>query len=235
MLQEQFQRDFFLIRQAEYKPYADALGAGAMVQGDLADPNYFDFISFSQYATISRDIINPPAVFEEQQPVEVGENELQKFNKVIVKRDPSLLNTDLPKKHTELVGNAILDKLIDKFGNTASAIPKIDESRSDANTLLAAIKQMVALFLVEGFAFGGEAKMQSDNASGAAAGVQFTITFTSPVTLWSGQSLKAKNAVLLNDFALKTVKAMMSRAGYTVVNDTVKYVNNQEITTFTVL
>ena len=37
MLQEQFQRDFFLIRQAEYKPYADALGAGAMVQGDLAD------------------------------------------------------------------------------------------------------------------------------------------------------------------------------------------------------
>ena len=94
---------------------------------------------------------------------------------------------------------------------------------------------MVALFLVEGFAFGGDAKMQSDDASGAATGVQITITFTSPVTLWSGQSLKAKNAVLLNDFALKTVKAMMSRAGYTVVNDTVKYVNNQEITTFTVL
>ena len=74
------------------------------------------------------------------------------------------------------------------------------ESKPDA--LFAAIKQMVALFLVEGFAFGGEAKMQSDKALGA-AGVQFTITFTSPVTLWSGQSLKSKNAVLLNDFALK--------------------------------
>ena len=203
-----------------------------MVQGDLADPNYFDFISFSQYATISRDIINPPSVFEEQQPVEVGENEPQKFNTVIVKRDPSLLNTDLPKLHTEIVGNAILDKLIEKFGDTASAIPKIDESKPDAH--FAAIKQMVALFLVEGFAFGGEAKMQPDKSSGA-AGVQFTMTFTSPVTLWSGQSLKSKNAVLLNDFALKTVKAMMSRAGYTVVNDTVKYVNNQEVTTFTVL
>jgi len=28
----QFQQDFFLIRQAEYKPYADSLGAGAMTQ-----------------------------------------------------------------------------------------------------------------------------------------------------------------------------------------------------------
>ena len=28
----QFQQDFFLIRQAEYKPYADSLGVGAMTQ-----------------------------------------------------------------------------------------------------------------------------------------------------------------------------------------------------------
>ena len=35
---DQFQRDFFLTRQAEYKTYADSLGPGAMQQGDLADP-----------------------------------------------------------------------------------------------------------------------------------------------------------------------------------------------------
>lgn len=231
---DQFQRDFFLIRQAEYKPYADSLGAGAMQQGDLADPNYFDFISFAQYSTICREIKDPPRFFEEQQPVEVGEGEPQQFNTVVVKRDPTLSNSDLPLKHTEIVGNAILDKLNEKFGDTASAIPKIvPGSRPDANTILAAVKQMVNLFVVSGFAWDGNASIVNNDASAGSA--QFTITFTSPATLWSGQSLKAKNAILTNDFALKTVKAMMPRAGYKVTNDSVKYANNQEVTTFTII
>jgi len=203
----------------------------------LADPNYFDFISFAQYSTISREIINPQAVFEEQQPVEVGENELQKFNTVVVKRDTTIPNSELPQRHTEIVGNAIYDKLIEKFGDTASAIPKIPTreigDKVDESAILAAIKQMVNLFLVQGFAWDGNATMQTSEAKGRGA-TQFTITFTSPATLWSGQSLQAKNAVLLNDFALKTVKAILSRAGYKVENAMVKYKNNQEITSFTV-
>lgn len=203
----------------------------------MADPNYFDFISFAQYSTISREIINPQAVFEEQQPVEVGENELQKFNTVVVKRDTTIPNSELPQRHTEIVGNAIYDKLIEKFGDTASAIPKIPTreigDKVDESAILAAIKQMVNLFLVQGFAWDGNATMQTSEAKGRGA-TQFTITFTSPATLWSGQSLQAKNAVLLNDFALKTVKAILSRAGYKVENAMVKYKNNQEITSFTV-
>ena len=133
---DQFQRDFFLIRQAEYQTYVDLLGKGIVQQGDLADPNYFDFISFAQYATISREIDDPDAVFEEQQPVEVPEGELQKFNAVVVRRDPSITKSDLTAKHTEIVGNAILDKLNEKFGDTASAIPKIEPgSRPNADTL----------------------------------------------------------------------------------------------------
>jgi hypothetical protein len=37
---DQFQRDFFLIRQAEYEPYVQELGVGFVKQGDLADPYY---------------------------------------------------------------------------------------------------------------------------------------------------------------------------------------------------
>lgn len=37
---DQFQRDFFLIRQAEYQPYVDQLGAGFVQQGDLTNPYY---------------------------------------------------------------------------------------------------------------------------------------------------------------------------------------------------
>ena len=204
----------------------------------MADPNYFDFISFAQYSTISREIIDPPALFEEQQPEEVGENEPQKFNTVVVKRDTTIPNSELPQRHTEIVGNAIYDKLIEKFGDTASAIPKIPTreigDKVDESAVLAAIKQMVNLFLVQGFAWDGNATMQTSEAKGGGA-TQFTITFTSPATLWSGQSLRAKNAVLSNDFALKTVKAILYRAGYKIENATVKFANNQEVTTFTVV
>lgn len=168
-----------------------------MTQGDLADPNYFDFISFAQYATISREIINPPVVFEEQQPVEVGEGEPQQFVTTVVKRDPSLTNSNLPMKHTEIVGNTILDKLIETFGDTASAIPKIEPgSRPAASNILAAVKQMVNLFVVSGFAWDGTAAIVKDGPSGNdATGTQLSITFTSPATLWSGQSLKVSATV----------------------------------------
>ncbi|KAL3797470.1 hypothetical protein ACHAW5_006967 [Stephanodiscus triporus] len=235
---DQFQRDFFLVRQAEYKTYADSLGPGAMRQGDLADPNYFDFISFAQYSAISREIVDPQSVFEEKRPVDVGDDEPQRFDTVVVRRDPSLSKGDLSQRHSRLVGGAILDKLIERFGDTASAIPTIEPgSRPGATALLAAIKQMVNLFVISGFAWDGDASMlrQPVNGDEGAAGAQFAITFTSPATLWSGQSLKAKNAVLMNDFALKTANEIMSRAGYRIINSSVKYERYREISTFTLM
>jgi hypothetical protein len=188
----QFQKDFFLIRQAEYQYYANALGPGAMQQGDLADPNYFDFISFAQYETICREVNDPALIFEEQQPVEVGEGQPQQFNTVVVKRDSTLTTKQLAQKHTEIVGSVILDKLNEKFGATSSAIPKIDaNSRPDSATLLASIKQMVNLFIVSGFAFGGSASISKPGKGEIdAAETEFTIVATSPATLWSGQALK---------------------------------------------
>ena len=35
-----------------------------LLQGDLTDPLYFDFISFSQYATIGREMPNGQQVFK---------------------------------------------------------------------------------------------------------------------------------------------------------------------------
>lgn len=237
---DQFQRDFFLVRQTEYKSYADMLGPGAMMQGDLADPNYFDFISFAQYATINREICDPNSVFEEQQPVDVGDDLPQRFGTVVVRRDPTLTKDELPRRHSQLVGRAILGRLIETFGNTASAIPAmVPGSRPSANVILTSVRQMVNLFVISGFAWDGDASMLrrsvDDDESGTAAGAQFSISFTSPATLWSGQSLKATNAALTNDFALKTVCEMISRAGYGIANSSVKYENYREISTFTLM
>jgi hypothetical protein len=124
---DQFQRDFFLIRSSEYQDYTKNLGDGLVQQGDLTDPYYFDFISFAQYRTINRELMqDPPFVFQEMQPAkEQTENGTTNFIPVVVRRDPSLTNAMLIPTHTAKVGSAILDRLEEIFGNTDSRIPKL--------------------------------------------------------------------------------------------------------------
>jgi hypothetical protein len=134
---DQFQRDFFLIRAAEYEPYMKDLGPGMVSQGDLSDPYYFDFISFAQYLTINRIISsNPPLVFEEQQVIDRGEDVPNEFVRGIVRRDPELTNDRLVPEHSKQVGAAILKKLDEIFGDTDSTLPKIaNGSRPDVGEI----------------------------------------------------------------------------------------------------
>ena len=231
---DQFQRDFFLIRQAEYQTYVDLLGPGAVQQGDLTNPAYFDFISFAQYATINREILNPETVFEEQKPVEVPEGEPQKFVPTIIKRKIEIAL--LPMKYDEMVGDKVLDRFREIFGGTEAQVPGIDIS-SDSATVLKALKQLTILFVINGFAYSGNAVISKDSAtkSSSAVGTEFTITFSAPATLWSGQALQLRKGVkVTNDFFLKTASALLRRAGFAVSNSSVKYTSNQEITTFTI-
>jgi len=225
---DQFQRDFFLLRQAEYLPYIESLGPGSVSQGDLADPNYFDFISFAQYATINREMSgNPPMVFEERQGVADDDPDKPMiFTPTVVRRKPEYLdNSKLPLEHDRLVGNAILQKLDDVFKDTPSALPYFN-TPPDNQTLLSALNQLLKLFLINGFAY---------DASISNQGTKYTIVLQSPATLWSGKSLQKRNSKVLNDFVLKTVKVYISqRTGLLVLNPSIQYVDNKEITTFTI-
>lgn len=229
---DQFQKDFFLIRQAEYLPYVDTLGPGLVKQGELSDPYYFDFISFAQYATVNRDITNNPAVvFEEQQPIIVGEEEKQEFVTTIIRRDPEFLdNALLPSRHDELVGTKILDRLNELFSSTTSAIPAIDKY-SDANRIVASLQQMVNLFLINGFAYDGKVGLKKEGKNGGLEGSQIEIILSSPATLWSGQALQLKKAKATNNFVAKTAKVFLERAGVSVTSSTQKYTATQEINT----
>lgn len=240
---DQFQKDFFLIRQAEYLPYVTELGPGLVKQGDLTDPYYFDFISFAQYATIYRESsLDPAVVFEEQVPILVGEgtdDEKQVFVKKIIKRDPSIGNAMLAKKHDEIVGNTILDKLEEQFGNTASAIPNVEigGGHSNAASMQRAIQQMVNLFVISGFSYDGKVviKKEPKDSSSTASGAEFEIILTAPATLWSGQALALRRANTANDFVLKTAAALVTRAGYKVSSTSLTYSNSQEISTLSIV
>ena len=70
-------------------------------QGDLTDPDYFDFISFAQYATIAMAMRNGRDIFEEKVGAE--------GDKRTVQRDPELKdNGRLPEEHARRVGDRIL-------------------------------------------------------------------------------------------------------------------------------
>jgi hypothetical protein len=62
MPMNEFQRAMFLLRQDEWDTYRTEL---PVTQGDLADPAYFDFMSFCQYATIADGMRNGRRIFEE--------------------------------------------------------------------------------------------------------------------------------------------------------------------------
>ena len=173
----------------------------------------FDFISFAQYKAMNRDMTqNPAVVFEEQQPVESVVNETaaqdappaQQFVKRVVRRDPSITNAMLPAEHGRRVGEAILDRLVETFAQTASALPLYEKEvassplgRPSPEQVLAGLQQLVSLFLVNGFAFGGSAAMVDQKANGA---TQFCLTLSSPANLWGAQSLQFGQCVLVNDY-----------------------------------
>lgn len=70
-------------------------------QGDLTDPDYFDFISFAQYASVAMAIRNGRDIFEEKVGAE-GE-------KRTVQRDPEFKDNGLlPDEHARRVGDRIL-------------------------------------------------------------------------------------------------------------------------------
>lgn len=235
---DQFQRDFFLIRQAEYEPYVNELGPGIVKQGDLTDPYYFDFISFSQYATINREIFqDPPVVINEQKPIEVPEGEPQKFQPIVVKRQ--LPDNLLAPTHVKLVGSAILDRLEEIFGASDARLPRFDpKSRPNIDLVLSSVQQLIKYFLINGYAWEGSAFVSRPSSGTDAAGTEITISLVAPANLWSGQALQLRNKAtagggIQNAFVLTTAKELMSRMGYEVVSSSISYEGTKEVSKFT--
>jgi len=210
-------------------------------QGDLTNPYYFDLISFAQHVAIHREVTqDPPMVFIEEQPVEQGEGKPPRVNTVVVKRDPSITNDKLVPEHGRRVGSLILDGLEETFGDSAAAIPKIEpNSRPSADVFVGAVKQMVNLFLINGFAFGANVSVVGGGStkSGTANsdGFQISIELDSPATLWGGRVLQHEQPDLDNNYVRKVTEEMARRAGYKVEASSMKSVGKMQQTVLTLV
>lgn len=101
--------------------------------------------------------------------------------------------------------------------------------------LTAAIRQLVDLFLVNGYAFSAKVVPTfPDTARTAptapatttnvvdARGTKLAITLNAPATIWGGKILQNERAALSNDFLVKAINALISRLGYSV-SSSIKY------------
>jgi hypothetical protein len=59
------------------------------------------------------------------------------------------------------------------------------------------LSQLVKLFLVNGFAWDGNAALVSQDGG---TNAEFCLTLISPATIWGGQSLQLQRAKIRNDY-----------------------------------
>jgi hypothetical protein len=204
MSMAEFQKEQFLFRQNEWDLYRQEL---TVTQGDLADPAYFDFISFCQYASIASGMRRGRQIFEEL----IDAN----GTTTIVQRDRSVpsSNAALPAEHSERVGERILSWIDERNPKIAPRVPA-DGAVTKA-TLLEGVKQIAVLFEIEDFVLGNSVSLSADGGG-------ITWTLVAPANLWSSQVLRVRGDAPVNDFEVKAVLAYFRRCGVGGVSTSTK-------------
>ena len=70
MAMDTFQINFWKSRQSEWEPYTQQYSPLKIEQGKLTDPLYFDFISYTQFKVVAKEIPRSQSVFEERSGAE---------------------------------------------------------------------------------------------------------------------------------------------------------------------
>lgn len=190
---DEFQKDFFLFRQDQWEGYQKR--HPGILQGDLADPAYFDFISFAQYAVINDKLTDPRQAFVEKVGAS-GDNQL-------VRRSIDFVDdSHLADYHAILVGDNLLDFLINNSTNTLSLSRKF----VDTAAFMLVAQQLVDTLVSNRFATA--ISIQVDKANTTETQTCFSLVLQAPVNFWSLQGLLQRRCVLLNDFEVKLLQAL---------------------------
>eukprot|EP01031_Cornospumella_fuschlensis_P037613 gene37613-45690_t len=202
----EFQKQFFLFRQTEWEDYHNK--HPNVLQGDLADPAYFDFISFAQYATISAQLREAKQSFVELVNAS--------GDAVVVKR-PFRYSDDaaLPLFHSALVGDKLLDAFYEKYWQILPNNQTFDTLRSLQSKLdffIESAPSLLDIFVMNSYALSMTVSVQSRSADGAL----LLLTSAVPANLWSLQLLQQRRELPANDFEVKLLDAFARRCGLRV-------------------
>ncbi|CAK0738295.1 hypothetical protein CVIRNUC_001022 [Coccomyxa viridis] len=211
---DRFQAAFWKLRQAEYEPYLLQRSPLRTKQGDLTDPSYFDFISFAQLATISREIPKGQQEFEEF--CEECENRTK-----LVRREPELRsNAALPAAFERATGERIYDGLRNGFRGQGFGAPAPLEPRTPLQDITRNAQQILDIFAANGYAL--KATIQDVVPSRSCASTEwhgacpsagtFRVHLEGPANLWGVAALKSRRAIA-NAYDAMTLEAYLRSCG----------------------
>ena len=196
---DQFQKDFFFTRQNEWEDYYESFPKLGIVQGDLSDPKYFDFISYAQYLTLDKEMKKGRQVFEELINAN-GESQ-------IVKRNPLYSDNNLlPLEHSKRVGDRILDYMLERPNNIAPVI----ETDGNLDNILDNIQRILDIFFIVRY-FNNNSTVVPITSNK----LRFVVRVDTPANIWSHKLLNTFDKTnLINDFECKAILAYLTRCGY---------------------
>jgi hypothetical protein len=206
---DEFQRTFFLFRQNEWEQYKQY--HQNVMQGALSDPVYFDFISYAQYAVISDKMKNGKLEFVEKVNA-TGDTQ-------IVRRNPLYSdNNILPNIHSKIVGDKILEYLIDSYQNNSKLLPpllKTNENLVSYQDLSNYMQMILDLFLINNYALSASI-IQLPSKDISDGELLYQIIIRLPINLWSHQALINRNDQPVNNFEIKVLQSLVERYNYTL-------------------
>ncbi|BBM99349.1 hypothetical protein MPTK1_1g20650 [Marchantia polymorpha subsp. ruderalis] len=186
-----FQVKFWKLRQSELEPYTLQYKPLRVKYGDLTDPLYFDFISFAQFATISKEIQTGEVVFQEKLG---ASGELQ-----TVRRDASLVdNAKLPTAFIERAGNIIYERLLEGFEDDSFNAPPPLSEDSSFSVVVQNVQKLLQILVDQGYAL--KAVVDEVESFTDSRGGKFRVKVDGSATLWGLQTLVSRRALVLSNF-----------------------------------
>ena len=215
MAMDTFQINFWKSRQSEWEPYTQQYSPLKIEQGKLTDPLYFDFISYTQFKVVSKEIPRSQSVFEERSGAE-GTTK-------VVRRDATLSdNKVLPAVLAQRLGDTIYARVRYGFEGTDFDAPE-PSFDGDVDSAVGGMRKLVNSFVRKGYALKSAVDVVNNGVGDKQRVV--TIRLDGPATLWSAQALAAAGVAPTNEYLGYALTGYLRLCGVpslysTKVNDT---------------
>ena len=215
MAMDTFQINFWKSRQSEWEPYTTQYSPLKIEQGKLTDPLYFDFISYTQFKVVNKEIPRSQSVFEERSGAE-GTTK-------VVRRDATLSdNKVLPAVLAQRLGDTIYARV--RYGLEGTDFDAPEPSfDGDVDSAVNGMRKLVNSFVRKGYALKSAVDVVNNGVGDKQRVV--TIRLDGPATLWSAQALAARGVTPSNEYLGYTLTGYLRLCGVpsvysTKVNDT---------------
>ena len=232
---QDFQKDFWLLRHSEWEPYTIQYSPLRITQGDLADPNYFDFIAAMQAQTVVTSMRHGLQTFREycgeecppslslastgsgSSTVDSSSTDIN-AGYTMVTRDPQWQdNSYLAPRFDRILGDAIYNGLVNGFRGAQFNGPRAVVT-SDTQVLVNGVKEVLQCFIDNGYCINADVRVRHGTGSGngsssANSNTIMTIKVDGPATLWCFQSVAFRRGDVWPVYEALAVSSFLRKSG----------------------